>query len=283
MTGSPTLEARWARVADPDAPATRLAEGALLIAHHEYPDLDIDAWLRRLQDMADTLRRRLRDDITPPETILALNRYLFDELAFSGNGTDYYDPRNSYLNDVIERRLGIPISLSVLYIDVGRRLGLPLEGVSFPSHFLVKCALRTGVVMLDPFAHGASLGADELRRRLSIVAGGRPHGESALLQSMLQSASTPEILARMLRNLQAIHLHRADLAQALWAADRIVHLLPHAPAAVRERGKIYLELECFRAALADFRNYAALAPEAAAAEDIRDTIAELQQRASRLN
>jgi len=282
MTAKPTTEARWARVADPDAGLAHLAEGALLVASHEYPDLDIDAWLRRLQDMADTLRQRLRTDISPSETILLLNHYLFDELAFRGNGADYYDPRNSYLNDVIERRLGIPISLCVLYIDVGRRLGLPLEGVSFPAHFLVKCALRTGVVMLDPFAHGASLGADELRRRLDAVAEGEGHGDAAL-QTVLRSASTPEILARMLRNLKAIYLHRADLEKALWAADRTVRLLRGAPAEYRERGKIYLELECFRAALADFRHYAELAPEAADAEGIRDTIAELQQRAARLN
>jgi len=280
---APTPEERWVRVNGPDAGPAHLAEGALLIARHEYPDLDIDAWLQRLQDMADTLRRRLRADISPSETILMLNHYLFDELAFRGNGTDYYDPSNSYLNDVIERRLGIPISLSVLYIDVGRRLGLPLEGVSFPAHFLVKCTLRTGVVMLDPFAHGASLGADELRRRLNAVTGGGTQSDAALLQTVLRSASTPAILARMLRNLKAIYLHQADLPKALWAADRIVRLLPDAPAEYRERGKIYLELECFRAALTDFRNYAELAPEAADAEGIRDTIAELQQRASRLN
>jgi regulator of sirC expression with transglutaminase-like and TPR domain len=278
-----TVDLAWARMSGGEATAADLAEGALLIAAHEYPDLDIDACLRRLQDMADTLRKRLRPDISPSETVIALNHYLFDELGFRGNAADYYDPRNSYLNDVMERRLGIPISLSVLYIDVGRRLGLLLEGVSFPSHFLVKCVLRTGVLVLDPYAKGASLSAEELRRRLGEDAQTTPEGNAALLQTTLRTASVAEILARMLRNLKAIYLHRTDLPKALWAADRILSLMPGAASEYRERGLIYLELECFRAALTDLQTYAGLAPEAASAEDIASTIAELQQRAARLN
>ena len=138
------LEVRdWSFLAGAAATADDLAAGALLIAAHEYPALDVAAYLAQLNDMADVLRRRLRPDIGPSDTVIALNHYLFDELGFRGNAADYYDPRNSFLNDVLERRLGIPISLSVLYIAVGRRLGLPLEGVSFPSHFLVRCTLRT--------------------------------------------------------------------------------------------------------------------------------------------
>ena len=277
------LDRAWARMSAGEASAADLAEGALLLAAHEYPDLDIDACLQQLQDMADTLRKRLRPDISPSETLIALNHYLFDELGFRGNAADYYDPRNSYLNDVMERRLGIPISLSVLYIDVGRRLGLPLEGISFPSHFLVKCTLRTGVLVLDPYAKGASLSAEDLRRRLGDDAQAASGSYAALLQTMLRTASVPEILARMLRNLKAIYLHHRDLPKALWAADRILTLMPGAASEYRERGLIYLELECFRAALTDLQSYAGLAPEAAAAEDIASTIAELQQRAARLN
>lgn len=278
-----TADEAWARVTRGEATADDLAEGALAIAAHEYPEIDIGACLQRLQEMADALRRRLRPDISPSETLIALNHYLFDELGFRGNAADYYDPRNSYLSDVIERRLGIPISLSVVYIDVGRRLGLPLDGISFPSHFLVRCALRTGVLVLDPFAKGASIGVEELRRRLGEEVDGASPSEANLLHTLLRTASVPEILARMLRNLRAIYLHHGDLAKALWAADRIVSLLPDAAAEYRERGLIYLELECFRAALTDLRRYAALAPQAAEAEGVGATIAELQQRASRLN
>ena len=273
----------WAQLRGAEATASDLARGALLIAAHEYPDLDVEAWLARLGDMADALRRRLRPDISPSDRLIALNHYLFEDLGFRGNAADYYDPRNSYLNDVIERRLGIPISLSVLYIDVGRRLGLPLEGVSFPSHFLVKCPLRAGVLVLDPYAQGASLSTQARRRRLGADVQAPAQGDAELLKTMLRTASVPEILARMLRNLRAIYLHHGALDKALWAADRIIALLPDAAAEYRERGSIWLELECFRAALADFVTYARLAPQAAEAEGIAATIADLQQRAARLN
>lgn len=275
------VEKSWAHLSSPHATADDLAEGALLIAAHEYPELDMAASLHRLQDMADTLRRRMRADIGRSEMLVALNHYLFEQLGFRGNAADYYDPRNSYLNEVMERRLGIPISLSVLYIDIGRRLGLPLEGMSFPSHFLVKCALRTGVLVLDPFAKGVSLGVEELQRRLGDAT--QSKGDADMLHIALRAASVAEILARMLRNLKAIYLHHADLEKALWAADRIVTLLPAAAGEYRERGHIYLQLECFRAALTDFCSYARLAPDAAQAEGIAATIAELQQRTARLN
>lgn len=278
-----TLEERWERLAQASDELRDLAEGALLIAAHEYPGLDIDAYLQRLETLAGALRRRLRPDIGAPERLIALNRYLFEELGFSGNTADFYDPRNSYLNEVIDRRLGIPISLSVVYIDIGRRLGLPLRGVSFPGHFLVKCTLHAGVVVLDPFAKGASLSAQALCERLDAGTEDTAGQDTGRLKAVLQAASTAEILARMLRNLKAIHRQRGDMSRALWAADRILTLMPESGAAYRERGSIYLELECFRAALADFSRYAELAPAAAAAEGVRSTIADLRNRAARLN
>jgi regulator of sirC expression with transglutaminase-like and TPR domain len=149
ITPSAAVE-RWQRIAAAAPQNVSLAEGALLIAAEEYVDLDIDDYLRRIDEMGATLHRRLRSDISATEALLALNRYVFEELGFSGNAQDYYDPRNSFLNEVVDRRLGIPITLAVLYIEIGRRIGLSLHGVSFPSHFLVKCALRDGAVILDP-------------------------------------------------------------------------------------------------------------------------------------
>lgn len=288
MTDAARLDALWSALArSPDGggaaePPDALATGALLIAAHACPTLDLEAVLARLQSMAETVRSRLRPDISATETLIALNHFLFDELGFRGNAGDYYDPRNSYLNEVLERRLGIPISLAVLYIDLGRRLGLALDGISFPAHFLVRCRLRGGVVFLDPFHRGASLSEAELRRRLA-GGEGAPAVDEARLQAALRPATVPEILARMLRNLRAIHLHAGDAAEALWAADRIVFLLPDAAADVRDRGRLYLDLECFRAALADFRRYLELAPAAAAAEGVPAIVAELQQRAATLN
>src|SRR4029079_14604952 len=156
------LAQRWERLAA-RADETGLAEGALLIAAEEYDNLDVGDYLRRVDAMGTTLRQRPREDISTSDALVALNRYVFEELGFSGNADDYYDPRNSYLNDVIDRKLGIPITLSVVYMEVGRRVGLPLEGVSFPGHFLVRVQVRGGVLVLDPFAGGLPQSEADLR------------------------------------------------------------------------------------------------------------------------
>ena len=273
---------RWARVASAPPEEVSLAEGALLIAAEEYGALDVDEYLERIDDMAAVLRRRLRSDISTTESLIALNRYVFDELGFSANTDDYYDPRNSYLNEVIDRKLGIPITLAVLYIEIGRRIGLPLHGVSFPSHFLVKCVLREGTVIIDPYARGVSLGMDDLQERLKTVA----HGielDRAVLPALLAAASPNEIFARMLRNLRAIHTHRGEHLKALSASERILALLPNAAEEYRERGELYAQLECFRAATADLRQYLKLRPQAPDTENVAQRIAELEPLAARLN
>jgi regulator of sirC expression with transglutaminase-like and TPR domain len=273
---------RWQRIVAAAPQNVSLAEGALLIAAEEYRDLDVDAYLRRLDEMAAALHRRLRSDITTSEALLALNRYVFEELAFKPNADDYYDARNSFLNEVIDRRLGIPITLAVIYIEIGRRLGLPLHGVSFPNHFLVKCVLREGAIILDPYARGASLGADELKQRLKSLSTGAELDER-LLKTMLAAASPHDVFARILRNLRAIFASKGEQLKALSASNRIVSLLPHAAEEYRERGQLYSQLECFRAALADFRVYLRLRPDASDSEAISKQIAELEPLAARLN
>lgn len=273
---------RWKDIVAGPEEEIDLAEAALVLAAGEYRDLDIDAYLKRLDEMAATLRRRLRPDISTSEAIIALNHYLFEDLGFAGNVEEYYDPRNSFLNEVLDRKLGIPITLSVLYIEVGRRIGLPLHGVSFPAHFLVKCVLRDGAIVLDPYAKGASLGLDDLRQRLTALRNGIEL-EPAVVKSMLAVAGKREILVRMLRNLKGIHLHKSELDKALAAVDRIIALAPQAADEYRDRGRIYLDLECFRAALADFRSYLLLKPEADDAGEVQRKAAELQQLAARLN
>ena len=273
---------RWQRIAAAPDDEIDLAEAALVIAAGEYRDLDIDAYLRRLDEMAVMLRRRLRPDISNSESIIALNRYLFGELGFAGNTEEYYDPRNSFLNEVLDRKLGIPITLSVVYIEVGRRIGLPLHGVAFPAHFLVKCALREGVMLLDPYAKGASLGLDDLRQRLETLRNGIEL-DPAMVRNMLAAASKREILVRMLRNLKGIYLRQGGLGKALAAVDRIIALVPQAADEYRDRGRNYLDLECFRAALADFQFYLLLKPEAEDAGEVQHKVVELQQLAARLN
>jgi regulator of sirC expression with transglutaminase-like and TPR domain len=278
----PPHEARWLRLVAAPPQNASLAEGALLIAAEEYRTLDIDEWLARLESIGATLHRRLRSDISPTEALLALNCYLFDELGFSGNAQDYYDLRNSFLNEVIDRRLGIPITLAIVYVEVGRRIGLPLHGVSFPNHFLVKCTLRDGAVILDPFARGASLGMDELKQRLHAFARDLEIDEGSM-KKMLAAAAPNEIFARLLRNLRAIYLSKEERLKALRASDRIVQLLPHAAEEYRERAQLYLELECFRAALTDFRSYLRMKPEASDSAAVSRHIAELEPLAARLN
>jgi regulator of sirC expression with transglutaminase-like and TPR domain len=273
---------RWQRITAAPPQNVSLAEGALLIAAEEYSGLDIDEYLRRIDEMGMTLHRRLRSDISTTEALLALNRYVFDELGFSGNPQDYYDPRNSYLNEVIDRRLGIPITLAVLYIEIGRRLGLPLHGVSFPTHFLVKCTLRDGAIILDPYAQGASLGLDDLKQRLQAVSKDVKPDDKAW-KAMLSAAAPSDIFARMLRNLRAIYLSKGERLKALSASTRILGLLPEAAEEYRDRAQLYSELECFRAALSDFRSYLRLKPEANDSENVSRRIAELEPLAARLN
>jgi regulator of sirC expression with transglutaminase-like and TPR domain len=273
---------RWARLTDTRSQEVNLAEGALLIAADEYETLDIDVYLTRIEEMAGALRRRLRSDIGPTEALLALNRYVFDELGFTGNTGDYYDPRNSFLNDVIERRLGIPITLAVLYIEIGRRIGLPLEGVSFPAHFLVKCVLREGTIVIDPYARGASLAIADLQQRLKAFSN-RVELDPAVVTRLLAAADPKEILARMLRNLCGIYKNRQEPLKALAATNRIVALLPESADDYRERGELHAELECFRAGVGDFRHYLKLRPDAQDSDAVARRIAELEPLVARLN
>jgi regulator of sirC expression with transglutaminase-like and TPR domain len=277
-----TYGERWKEIAAGPEADIDLLEAALLIAAPECPDLDIAAYRARVDRLALTLRGRLRRDISPVESVMALNRYLFEELGFRGNARDYYDPRNSFLNEVLDRKLGIPITLAIVYVEVGRRIGLALHGVSFPGHFLAKCPARDGVIVLDPYAGGASLSLEDLQQRLRTLRGGAaPPADIA--RHMLAAAGKKEILARMLRNLKGIYLERRDLPRALAAADRVIMLEPRAAEEYRDRAAIYLDLECFRAALSDFRNYLMLKPGADDAAAVQRRVTELRQIAARLN
>jgi regulator of sirC expression with transglutaminase-like and TPR domain len=188
------LDEQFRRLVSRPDEAIDVAEGALLIAKNAYADLDVREHLAHLDDLAHILGARLKAQDGLPERIVALNRFLFEELRFRPNVEDYYDPRNSFLNDVLERRVGIPITLSVLYMEVGRRVGLPLHGVSFPGHFLVKCPLEQGLVVLDPYAGGLSLTMKDLQQRLREVRGGEV--SRAIVAGLLVSANPRESVPR---------------------------------------------------------------------------------------
>ena len=260
-----------------------LAEACLLIAADAYPSLDADAVLARIGAMAATVRGRIPADAFAEQRIAALNHFLFEELGFRGNVDNYYDPRNSYLNDVLERKTGIPITLSILYMELGRRIGLPMQGVSFPGHFMVKLRVARGQLVLDPFAGGTPQSEAGLRKRLEeSLPPGRGGAEHAL-ESYLVAASPHHIIARVLRNLKVIHVEHAEHQLALGVMDRLLLAMPEAVEERRDRGLIYERLEAFRAALADLETYLQQRPEASDAVEVHAKVVELKQRCARLN
>ena len=256
-----------------------LARACLIIAQDAYPGLDIERYLGEIERMAIRLRARLARGAGAEERVIALNQFLFDDLGYWGNTSAYYDARNSYLNEVIDRRTGIPITLSILYMELGRRAGLPLEGLSFPGHFLVRLRLRGGTLVLDPFAGGAPQSTDELRQRLKRVI---PEGASGLEQ-FLEPASNRQILARLLRNLKAIYRESDKPERMLEVLNRMLVVAPEASAELRDRAYCYQRLECFRAALKDLSDYVEREPEAADLDDVRARLVELSALCARLN
>jgi regulator of sirC expression with transglutaminase-like and TPR domain len=251
---------------DPD-----LASAALLIAHVEYPEMDAARYLAELDFIGDEARRRLSMAVPPPDTphdadpelyakVVALNEFLFDEMGFAGNDTDYEDPRNSFLNEVMDRRTGIPITLSLLYMEVARRAGLAVEGVNFPGHFLLRCRARRALgydedLIIDPFHRGALLSRELLARR---------SGHDALPR-----ATKPQILARMLMNLKRIYVKMHSFPQARTVADLLVAVDPLAIAELRDRGLLAYHLKDFSGALRDLQTYLKLLPSGAQDEDER--------------
>jgi regulator of sirC expression with transglutaminase-like and TPR domain len=264
---------------DEDIP---LLGAALLIARDEYPDLDITACESEIAKLSRAFRSSAAAAADEIARMQALNLFLFEEQGFSGNQSDYYDPRNSYLNDVLERRLGIPISLAILQISIARDAGLALEGVSFPGHFLVRLPVADGLIVLDPYQRGRSIDADELRERAQPHMGVRRVGDQ-LLTEMLAPASHRQILQRMLRNLLGVYRERGDLERALRCSDRLLTLDPRDLDGLRQRGLLYLEVGHLTGAREDLLRYLAEAPEGAERDQIRAALLERGAAPVRLN
>jgi regulator of sirC expression with transglutaminase-like and TPR domain len=273
----PSVRERFAQLVSGPEDKLDLAEAALLIAQEEQPQLDITIYLRRLDEVAAAARARLPQVPEPTDIIHGLNVQLFQEEGFAGNESEYYDPRNSFLNEVLDRKRGIPITLSVIYLEVGRRLGLPLVGVGFPGHFLVKYSGANGELVLDPFAGGATLTLDELAQKLR-----RMYGDAnpflGQIPQLLAPASKKDILVRMLRNLKGIYLQQNDFPRALAAIDRILLVAPDLALEVRDRGAVHQRLGHLQAALQDFRRYLEMVPEAEDAEAVRTVMSRMMAR-----
>ncbi|MBI4482757.1 MAG: tetratricopeptide repeat protein [Acidobacteria bacterium] len=256
-----------------------LAEAALLIAAEEYPDLEISRYLRRLDHMALQIRRHVGESREPGRMIQQLNHHLFALEGFRGNEERYFDPKNSFLNEVLDRKVGIPITLSVVYMEVAQRLDFALLGVGFPGHFLVKYASPGLEIVIDPFHQGALLTEEDCQRRLDQLYGG-----SVRLQPVFLSAVTKkQILTRMLTNLKGIYMHARDYARALGIVEMILLLDPRSPQEVRDRGLLYYQLECYSWALHDLQAYLTLAPQAEDQAEARQYIQVIRELMTRMN
>jgi regulator of sirC expression with transglutaminase-like and TPR domain len=272
----------WDELATAADDAIPLLRAALLLARDEYPSLDIAGYEAEFDRHAAELVERMAGLEHPHERLGELNRFLFRDLGFSGNHGDYYDPRNCYINDVLDRRLGIPITLAVVQIELARRVGVPLEGVSFPGHFLVRMPLDDGLVVLDPYHQGRSIDAQELKLRAKPHLGGDEIDDQQLL-TILAPASHRAILARMLRNLKGVYAECNDWDKALRCADRLVRLEPNQAEEQRDRGMFYLRVGHLMAAREDLGRYLALRPQAEDAEAVRTALIEASGRPARFN
>jgi regulator of sirC expression with transglutaminase-like and TPR domain len=260
-------------VAGPDE-SVDLAQAALLIACEEYPELDVDGYLRRMEDLAAAVALRALG-AGPEGRRRALHEVLFDEEGFHGNAEDYYDPRNSFLNDVLDRKTGIPITLSTVYIEVGRRAGIAVAGVGLPGHFVV----RAEGALVDPFHGGAVLSEEDCQRRLDRIYGGRLRLDDAMLAACDRKA----ILGRTLRNLKAIHTKSGDFARALSAVELLIGLEPQALEERRDRGLLHAAMDCYALAAGELEDYLDRAGNAPGAAQVRQKIAELRASAARVN
>jgi regulator of sirC expression with transglutaminase-like and TPR domain len=262
-----------------DSNEVELATGALLIAQSEYRELNIENYLHQLDEMADTVRERIQETTLPEQHITELNRYLFQEKGFTGNTDNYYALGNNFLNFVLDKKTGIPITLGVVYIEVGRRAGLPLVGVNFPGHFLVRYQREHLDILLDVFENGSFMCENALRAKLQ-----ETHGESVLLESsMLTEATDKDILARILRNLTRAYTLLENYDKALTAAERITWLLPNAAADYRLLGYLQYKNHAYGEGIAAFETYLQLSDAPPDATAVERNIQHLQKLLSRLN
>ena len=251
-----------------------LGRAALAIASQEYPDLKIDDYLSRLDGLGQVVELRIGDERNPYRIIAALNTVLFKELGFQVNRSEYYDPKNSFLNDVITRKKGIPISLSVVYMEVARRVGLSLEGIGFPGHFLVKYDDGDVEILIDVFDGGEIRAREDLDRMLQQLY----RGQVSYQPGFVAALGKRDILRRMLNNLKWIYLERGEPLKTLSVLDQLVILDPSAASEIRDRGLLYITLECYAQALDDLESYLRLTPDAEDAAMIKAQIESVRHR-----
>lgn len=281
--------------------AIDLTRAALLISRTRYPDLDIEAYAARIDGLARRVAGLVPELVSKPvskaiandvpsldarQTISAINYVLFGELGLRGNRDDYYDPRNSFLNDVLDRGLGIPITLSVVYLEVAQRIGFPVAGIGMPGHFLLqyrpsadKVSNENQGVLIDCFNQGDTLSPEDCQQRLNEVYS----GEMELRQEFLHPVNRRQILARMLNNLKAVYLSTREFRKALTIADLMLVVRPRSAEDVKQRALLRYSLEMHNLAAEDLEEYLRISPAATDADEVRQMSLSIRRMLAAMN
>ena len=249
-----------------------LAKAALFFAQTQYPDLNPDDYLTKLDAIASVLQDRLPDNSYPLKMIQTINQYLFEELRFTGNTRDYYDPRNSYLHEVLDRKLGIPISLSILYLEIAQRLNFPMVGIGMPGHFLIRPNFEDAGIFVDAFNQGEILFPEDCESRLQQVYQQPVKLESAFLEAI----SNRQILVRMLTNLKIIYINNHLYENALQVINSLLILMPDSDMELRDRGLLYYQMGDGEHAIIDLETYLKLSPNAQDAPAISQLLEQIR-------
>ena len=263
-------------VTTPDA-TVDLGRAALAVARIQYPLLDPDEELGRLDDLA--ARADSEGAREPGDRLHRLRAFLFERERFRGNADEYYDPRNSCLNDVLDRKLGIPITLSVLMIEIGRRLGVGIEGVGLPGHFIVGAQMSSGHVYVDPF-NGGAIVTPEAATEIASRAVGRP---VKLEQAHWAPCSKRQIVIRMLRNLKTIYARQAEWERTLTVVDRLLVVDPESPTHLRDRGTVLVKLGKLHDGAVEWERYLTRYPSVQDADKFRQELRRVRQELGSLN
>jgi regulator of sirC expression with transglutaminase-like and TPR domain len=276
LTLSPARQKFWqiAHTPDQDMSIDHLLEGALAIAWEEYPRMDLGHYREIFDRMVADLQPRIAKMHYPLKVVQEINQYLFAEQGFRGNDSDYYNPRNSFITDVLERRLGIPLSLSLVYMVICDRLGFPMDGISFPAHFIIRPRHPDLEIFIDPYNKGEILFPEDCAAKLTQLYG----YDIPLQPEYLQPVGIRRILDRLLTNLKLIYLRRREPDKALAAIERSLMLNPDVPTQWRDRGLICYQLDRFTEARIDLENYLQSVPYAEDGRVILQLIEEIKPK-----
>ncbi len=270
---------RFKEIASLEDEQINLAEAALLIAADEYPRLNVDFYLEKLDRFGDIARERAERARGAQGYAAALGAALFDELGFHGNRDKYFDPRNSFLNEVIELRTGIPITLTVVYIEVARRIGVAVEGIGLPGHFIARLKADNESLLIDPFNEGRIIGEATCRELVSETSGGRIEFHPAHLAPV----TTKQIITRMLSNLLGIYAGANDYNRAIAVIERILLINPGSPPHIRDYGLLLAATGETEKSMSLLEKYLMLVPNAPDEEAVREQIKQIFKNRAKFN